>query len=301
MASFTDLNEVVNRITGGNSGSPEHIFFSKVDSVGGAAAGTAGQGKWVSLFAYDGSPSGADMTASGTNTQTGLSGYVSIPGSPTVPDNTTTGGLKQTDPGGGRQKWLLGMTAVASTAGVLVLYDRLLHISGLTGAPVSSPTAQNVGGTLTRYTNSTTCIGNQIWVEIYSQIGATARTITASYTNQAGTPGKTTTPVAIGLTPNNQPQRIIPLPLAVGDSGVQAVASVTLSGSTGTAGNFGVTIARPLCAIPIAGIGVGAVKDLVTGVPSLTEILPDACLSLAFLESTATNPSVFGSIHMCER
>ena len=62
--------------------------------------------------------------------------------------------------------------------GILVLYDRLLHIGGLNATTTA---AQTVGGSLSRYTGGA---GNQIWVEIYTQIGTTATTITANYTNQ---------------------------------------------------------------------------------------------------------------------
>lgn len=283
MTAFADLDEVVNRITGGNSGTPEHIFFTKVDSVtGGSTAGSPTSGRWTSLFQYDGAPSGA---SSATWT------------SAAVPDNTTTGGLKQTDPGGGRQKWLLGMTAVTNVAGVLVLYDRLLHISGLDG---TSTSPQTVGGSLTRYATATSP-GNQIWAEIYTQVGSSGTTITASYTDQDGNSGQTSGTATFGGTGFRNAQSIIPIPLASGDTGVRAVASVTLAGSTGTAGDFGVTIARPLCAIPIALPGVGAVRDLITGVPAVTEVLTDACLSLAWYAGSTTVPTVFGSIHMCER
>lgn len=278
MAELTDLSAVINRITGGNSGTPEHLFFYKDARVDAAAANATVAGRYSSLWMYEGNPAGG-----------------AAPGAVAAPDNTTDGGLKQVDPGGGRQKWLLGVAASALSTGTLILYDRLLHISGLSG---TSAVAQTVGGTLTRYTG-TESVGNQIWVEVYTAIGGTATTVTASYTDQDGN-SATTTATSIGGTGLNEAQRIIPLPLASGDTGVRAVASVTLAATTGTAGNFGVTIARPLAVVPLSMVGVGSVRDLISGLPSIIEVKTDACLALAWLANGTTAPQLFGSLHMVE-
>lgn len=268
MAAITDLSDLVNRLTGGNSGTPEIIMGFKVGRVDAAAAAAPVAGRAISLWMYEGQPSGA-----------------AAPGAVASPTNATTGGLMQTDPGGGRTKWLTGFYVCANTTGTVILYDRLLHISGLSGTVVS-PTAQTVGGTLTRYTDG---IGNQIWVEIYTQIGASSTTITASYTDQGSNSGQTTTATAIGNTGLRDAQRIIPLPLASGDYGVQAVASVTLAATTSTAGDFGVTVAHPLVHANLDVAGAGMWVDLLRGAGPV-EIKTDACLSLAFMANTTTVP-----------
>ena len=281
MAALTDLSDVINRVTGGNNGTPEHIFWYRDARVGAAAAAATVAGRLTSLWQYDGQPSDGAVP----------------PTTAAAPDDTTTGGLMQTDPGGGRQKWLLGGSASSLSAGTLFLYDRLLHISGLSGTVT---TAQTVGGTLTRYTTGTASEGNQIFAEIYTQIGATGTTITASYTNQAGTSGKTTQATNFGATGFREAQRMIQLPLAAGDTGVQAVATTTVLATTGTAGNFGINIMRPLLTIPLAVVGTGSIRDLIAGLPSITEILTDACLFWGWLANGTTSPQVFGDIHMIE-
>lgn len=278
MAALTDLSDIVNRVTGGNNGTPEHLFFFRDSRVDAAAAAATVAGRMTSLWQYEGNPAGG-----------------AAPGAVAVPDNTTDGGLKQTDPGGSRTKWLLGCTASSSAAGTLILYDRLLHISGLNGTTL---TAQAVGGALTRYTGAES-VGNQIWVEVYTQIGASGTTITAIYTDQGGD-GGTTTATAIGATGLREAQRIISLPLASGDTGVRGVTSVTLAGTTGTAGDFGVSIVRPLAILPIGLLGSGTVRDFIAGLPSIPEIKTDACLALAWLANTTTAPQIFGSLHMIE-
>jgi hypothetical protein len=186
------------------------------------------------------------------------------------------------------------MTAVSSAAGTLILYDRLLTIGGFSA---TTTTAQTVGSTLTRNTGG---VGNQIWVEIYTAIGSTGTTITASYTNQSAASGQTTLATTFGGTGFAEAQRLIVLPLASGDTGVQACASVTVLASTLTAGAFGVTIAQPLLQVPIGVTGVGGMRDLIMNGPGILQISSGACLSLAWFASSTTAPVVMGSLNFIE-
>lgn len=276
-----DLSDIVNRLTGGNNGAPEDIWFSKNDRVAGAAAANTISGRLTSLWEYEGSPSHGGVS----------------PTTVAVPDNTTAGGLKQTDPGGSRKKRLLGMQVGASTVGTLLLLDRLLHKSGLSGTVT---TAQGVGGTLTRYTGAES-VGNMVFVEIYTQIGTTGTTAVINYTDQDGN-SATSPAFGIGATNNREAQRLIgPIPLAAGDTGVRAVADIDLVASTGTAGDFGIIIARPLLAVGLGGAGVGGMRDLLGGLPEIQEIKPDACLMLAWLAAGTAPPRMMGSVSMIEK
>ena len=276
MRACTGLNQSIEALT--TSGEFEHIPVW-IDSRAGSSVATSPiAGRLASLWTYNKSPGGEGA----------------VPTTVAIPDNTTRGGLLQTDAGGGREKWLLGAEAASVTAGTLIVYDRLLHIGSLSG---TTTTAQTVGGTLTRNTGG---VGNQIWVEIYGIIGTTGTTITASYTNQAGTSGRTSKAASIGATNNREVTRIIPIPLADGDTGVQAVASVTVLATTGTAGNFGVTIARPLMTMPMPVSGCGTVRDLIAGLPSIRAIDTDACLALAWYAGTTTAPQIFANFHFAE-
>lgn len=281
MAAITDLSALVNRATGGNSGTPENIWFHKVARIAGAAATAPIAGRAASLWTYDGQP-GAGVA----------------PTTAAVPDNTMNGGLKQTDPGGGREKWLYSAWACGLVAGTLILYDRLLHIGGLSG---TTATAQNVqtttpSPTLTRYTNG---LGNIAFVEIYTQIGASSTTITMNYNDQSGS-DSTSPAVAIGNTGFREATRVIFLPLAAGDTGIQAVKTVTLAATTSTAGNFGVTIGHPLAYIGIGMPGGAGWRDFSTGLPGIPEIETDACLAFLWVPNTTTAPEVFGCLSTIE-
>jgi hypothetical protein len=284
MAAITDLSDSINRLTGGNSGTPESLFFHKVPRVSGAVATAPIAGRAASLWTYDGYPAGG-----------------AVPTSAAIPTLSTQGSLPFTAPGGSREKFMLSAGIAPNVGGVFLLYDRLFHIGGLSG---SLNTAQTVQGTtptpaLTRNTGG---VGNFAFYEIYTIIGTTAATLTMTYTDQDGNTGQTST-INIGATGFREVTRAQRIPLAAGDSGLRAVASVQLSGAsgTGTAGNFGITIAQPIAWIPIGTGGAGGWRDYTTGLPGIPSINPDACLSLLFIPSTGTAPELWGAATFIEK
>lgn len=242
----------------------EPIFQFKNARFGGAAIGAVTAGLEQSWWELEGSPShGAVPPTSFAN-----------------PDNTIAGGLLQTNPAGGLQKWLTSLKVSGPrVASKLILWDRLLHMSGFSGTVT---TAQNVNGgsaaTLSRHyvdANGGTDSGNRIFVEVHTLIGATATTITATYTNSIGVSGQVTKPVAFGGTGNREALRWIELPLAQGDIGVQSITSVTVLATTGTAGNFSVVIAHSL--LPFM-TGTFVPDSFMGAVDGDIEILTNACL-----------------------
>jgi hypothetical protein len=283
MTALASLSDIVNRRTGGNSGTPEDILFYKVARLqGGTAPVATVVGRWTSLWGYAGMPSGVDVSTPPSTT-------------PSNPTNATTGTLKQANPGGGRQKWLLGVDAWSDQLGTLFLYDRLMQMGGLDGTVASAQTI--TGGTTSRYTAGD---GNMLFLEIYTAVGATATTVVASYTNQAGTASRTTVAVVFGGTGWNEVGRMIPLPLAAGDTGVRSVQSVTLTASTLTAGNFGVTIAHPILSMPISAANAGIARDTITGNPTIPEIQTNAALALAWFSGATSAPNIYGQTHTVE-
>ena len=281
MGAIVDLSSLVNLSTGGGAGAPENIFFHKVARIGGAAATAPIAGRAASLWTYDGFP-----------------GPGAAPGSSTWAncDNTTAGGLKQTDPGGGRSKYLIQAWATGLVGGTIILYDRLGHNGALSG---TTTTAQTFTGTPSRYTDG---VGNIAWIEIYSTIGTTSTTVTMSYTDVGDSiPGGTISPaVAIGNTGFREVTRCIMLPLAAGDTGIKSIANVDLLASTVTAGAFGVTLGHPLAYLAIGGPGGVGWRDFTTGLPGIPEIMTDACLSLLWIPTTTTVPELLGGISLVE-
>jgi hypothetical protein len=231
----------------------------------------------MSLWRYDGFPAGGNA-----------------PGATAIPTNSTTGALPFTDPGGGRASWLTQFWATGLVSGTLILYDRLLHQGNLSG---SSTADQTVGDTITRNTGGA---GNIVFVEIYSVIGGTAREVTMSYTNQSGTSGQTSVATKIGATGWRENNRVILLPLQSGDTGVQAVASLTLSASTGGTGAMGITIGNPLAYVGIGTAGGAGWRDFVTGLPGIPSIQSGSCLSLMFFPTSTAPPEITGGYSIVE-
>lgn len=277
MGSFADLNELANRMSGGNDGNPEYYLVSKEWRMNGVSGLLAVQGRWVSSWLLEGQPS-----------------HGAVPGAAAACDNTTPGGFMQTAPGGGRQKFLTNFLQYCAQNATFLLYDRLLHAGGFDSTVT---TANTVGGTLTRHTTGEY---NQIWIEIYQTLGATSTTISASYTNQAGVSGRTTAAAIFGGSGSNIRDfgRSFPLPLQEGDYGVRSVESVTIAASTGTAGSYGVAIVRPLMMSGVNASRATARTFLDGPVPDVST----SCLAMMVMAGIATSPTYLGGwVTMVER
>jgi len=278
MTALTDISDLINRSTGGNNGTPQNVFWHKQPRIAGAAAPSLISGRPASLWQYDGQPSAG-----------------AAPTTVAAPTNATTGALPFTSAGNGRESWMTQAWATALTGGTLILYDRLLHIGGLSGTVT---TAQTVGGTITRNTGGK---GNFAFAEIYTQIGSTATTITMSYTDQDGNSGNTSTGVVFGGTNFREATRAIFLPLAANDSGIQSIQSVTLAASTTTAGNFGIVMGRILAYIGVGVAGAAGWRDYITGLPSIPKIDDGSCLSLLWMPIGTTAPEILGGFSIVEK
>jgi hypothetical protein len=282
MAAITDLSDLINRQSGGNSGTPNNLFYHKVPRVAGVAATAPIAGRGCSLWTYDGMPAGG-----------------AVPTVAAIPDRTTQGALPFVVATGGRDLHLIGASITPVTAGVFLLYDRLFHIGGLSGTSTAAQTVQGspASPALTRNTGGA---GNIAWYEIYTIVGTSAAVMTMNYTNQAGTSGQTST-INIGTTGFREVTRAQRIQLAAGDTGIRAINTVTLSTTTGTVGNFGITIAQPLAWIPVGAAGTAGWRDYTTGLPGIPVINPDACLALMFIPAAATAPEVWGSLATIEK
>jgi hypothetical protein len=282
MAAITDLSDLINRQSGGNSGTPNNLFYHKVPRVAGAAATTPIIGRGCSLWTYDGVPAGG-----------------AVPTVAAIPDRTTTGAIPFTAATGGRDLHLIGTSITPLIAGAYLLYDRLFHIGGLSGTSTADQTVQ--GGTPTpALTRNTGGAGNMAWYEVYTLIGATGTTLTMTYTDQDGNSGQTST-INIGATNFREVTRAQRIPLAAGDTGIRAIEKVKLTATTGTLGDFGITIAQPLAWIPVGAAGTAGWRDYTTGLPGIPVINPNACLALMFLPAAATAPEVWGGIATVEK
>lgn len=224
------------------------------------------------------------------------------PAAAAAPTRTTSGAFGQSNPASGDLRmWIRAM--VAGQGGLqgcsLMVADRLSHQGGLSAIVTGAQSTNLPTAALTRYT---TGVGVFAALEIYTAIGATPTTATCTYTNHAGTGGKTSQAIAIGGTGLQNGQRFLPISLAAGDRGVRAVADVNLVASTGTAGNFGVTLYKPLLLLPVP-----VLADLMnSGDPLraigfyLPKIETDACLQFMACGGGQVTSSVAGELCFME-
>jgi hypothetical protein len=162
-----------------------------------------------------------------------------------------------------------GLTTAAS--GTFHVYDLLYAASGFSG---NVATAQTITSPVSLPSRNTNGIGAEIWIGCSSAIGGTAHNVTVQYTNQAGTAGRNT--VSTAGTQSMPANRMYQVPLQSGDTGVQTVQGMTLSATSGTAGNLWVVVAERVCSIglPVANVGI-SLDFAALGLPVIGD---EACL-----------------------
>jgi hypothetical protein len=217
---------------------------------------------------------------------------------PVVPTVSTAGSLGQQNSSGVQR--IAQVAAGLANWGMIMLCDRLSHQAGLSGTVTGAQTTNLPTAALTRYTSGN---GVMAALEIYSAVGTTATTVTASYTNQNGTDLRTSVATAFGATGFNAASLMIMLPLQEGDTGVRSVESVTLAASTvSAAGNFGVTLFKPLLYLPVPSLG--SQQLLFDSVQTLSTYMPvienNACLFYIICAGTTASGVMQNAIRFIE-
>jgi hypothetical protein len=204
----------------------------------------------------------------------------------TVYDRTSQGAIGPiTAPGGSNVFYLGGLRFRSSVAGDVDIYDRLITT---TVPNVTLTTAQTMpAAALPRYTTGD---GVEMFMEVFTTMGAGTPTLTISYTNQAGTAGRTATLVV--PTSAMTAGQVVPIPLQSGDTGVQTIQTITLS-ATMTSGNFGITLGRYLggAGCPLANVSTDPQDYAELGLPNITT---SPCLWPLFIASSTTATTIYG-------
>jgi hypothetical protein len=213
-----------------------------------------GSGFWSSLWLADRQPGGA-----GVQPAAGGEAYTAA----------STGALPVGYTAGRTCFGLLELSCPSS--GQVMFYDRLVAMSGLSGTLLTPQTVTLP--TLPRYADG---VGVEAYLEWYVVTGATARNLTVVGTDHNGDAMTVTVLVPGG--PTDRQKRI--LPAAPGKLGWRTITSVTWDASTGTSGNFGITLGRPITKVSVGAGFPGRLDFLQLG---LTEFLPGACLAISKL------------------
>jgi len=183
-----------------------------------------------------------------------------------------------------------GRFRTSGVAGLsMTVVDVLNHHGGMSGTVTTEQTTNLPSGSTAALTRHTTGAGVMIGLLIYSIVGTTATTVTVRYTNQAGTSNRTSTATSFGGSGFREVARLILIPLQADDTGVRSVEGVTLAGTSGSAGNFGVIMFKPLTAFALENTSGAMPIDAVTGgmVGALQPFDDTACLSCMVIANTA--------------
>lgn len=229
---------------------------------------------------------------------TGLPAQGAIPTTAALCTNATTGAVgfaQQTAPA---TSYLGILNFIGSnSAQTIEVHDRLAHMGGLV---LNVTTAQTVTGMdLLTLDPGADRIGDaaygdvQWWLEVYADGGATASNATINVTFDDGSTGNLNT-LAVGGTIRigNRFSVDALRTTAQQARNIRGINSVTLSASTGTAGNFGFTCTRPRTYAPV--LLANLVSKLDWPQTGLSEVPNGACLEFMVLPSTTSSGTLRG-------
>lgn len=227
---------------------------------------------------------------------TGMPPQAAIPTSPAICTKSLLGAIdftNQTAPATSYLAWMWANFSLGNTA--LEIHDRLAHCGGLVLNSTSAQTISGfdlstLGGGISAERRGASNYSDVTWfLECYTDGGATASNATINVTFNDGTTGNLAV-VAVGGT--LRAGRSIPLVSNVAGKFIRGVNSVTLSASTGTAGNFGITATRQRTSVVTPSISVTFTWDWARlGFP---EIPNDACLALMVTNNTTSTGLIRG-------
>jgi hypothetical protein len=264
--AITTMDGLLAAMTG--SGQRDHAIYKAVP--------TPALGNVLSLWNVAGMPGAAPTPSSGINGE--------------ALDDADVGAFPFTNPAGGVDTYLGGLSAASTASGTLHLYDRLWQNNfpnaTTTTAQAISPAA------ITRYTDGH---GVEAWFQVYVATGAGAVTPTIQYTDQDGNTAQTGT--VVGYTATRPIGQTFPVTLAAGDTGVRAITSynATVSMSSGT---IGLVLRRKIASVSVGTGNNGQILDaILAGLPTIPD---DACLELVWQATSTTATAIQGQLSLVQ-
>jgi len=261
MAGFTGYDDLINQIT----------TNGQYDDGQGFKVGSAmqGAGSWHRLWIAAGLPAaGAEPATTPGTSYSGSTTAITFA-------NVST-----------KQRYLLSFGACATQNTMLMVYDRLVGVSGISTASTGNKTVNST--TLPRYTSGTNV---QCWLEVTTASTTTIATVNlSSYTGDVNGASQVGGNISFPAAATVKDCAIGPLPIAAGDKGVKSVQVGLNVGTANTAGVVNVVLIRPLAYLPLIANQWNE-RDLVLQIAALPQIFDGASLSFYALATatTATN------------
>lgn len=260
----------ISTLDGAIAGMQPPVFFAK------NVTGTMVAGRAWSTWALAGAPGAGAFNAT-------LNGVTL-----TAPQN---GQIPWTNPSSGNG-YLARLQGQATIPGTLLLLDRIWHNGGFT---ITSTSAQSITSPTwpARDKNGAT-LGDAILlaVEVSASTGSGTPTLTATYTNQAGTGSKTATNI-VATVASSAAGSFYFLGLAAGDTGVRSVQSLQLS-ATWTSGTINMVAYRVLAMLELTAANTPNAVDPITG--GFPRIYDGSVPFVVFIPSTTTTSNISGQV-----
>lgn len=157
----------------------------------------------------------------------------------------------------------------AANIGGVILCDRLWHNSGFTQATTTAETVNSAAFPARDRNGSTNGGGVLVALEVSTATtnGSAITNTTMSYTNQAGTAGRTATIPSFPATA--VAGTFVPFMLQAGDTGVRSIQSLT-KGTSYAGGTMHLVAYRPVLTLPLPAANVSfAVDGISAGLPRM--------------------------------
>lgn len=180
-----------------------------------------------------------------------------------------------------------------ATIGTAILYDRLVHMGGLSGVTTGNQTV-NVTVATPVADGRATYDEVEWYAEMYTDIGTTAQTCTVTYTDKNDVGSKTLTFSLGGASPLNRSGRCIRLVPTDGIS-IKSIQTVSIGTSTGTAGSWGITARKRLTSVGcmLANIMPPSIDAISIGLPAIKD---STCLEMLVQCSTTSTGIIQGEL-----
>lgn len=221
---------------------------------------------------------------------TGWPAQASIPASSAVCNSATLGAQAFTN--ATTVNYIADVTLRNTSSNQMItLYDRLAHNGGLVGNVTTTQSLSLEVDGLNSINEAR--FGNPdftelVWfLEWYTATGSTAVTATVNVEYADSSSGNLN-PIALAAT--RPASNLILLnefiPTAKSNLGIKSVGTVTLSATTGAAGNFGVTMAREI--MTVATLSSSQPMQITYTAAAMPDVTNDACLWWTLMTSTTT-------------
>lgn len=218
-----------------------------------------------------------------------------IPAGAATPTDDTAGGIALPDWGSltGR---LYRFAPLGVTVGSYMIYDRIAHMGGLSGAStvdqtvnLDVETARSAGRCRSDY------LDIEWYIEIYTDLGTTAANLTVTYRDVNDAVDKTITISGFtGASPLNRSGRCVLLVPTDGIA-IKRIVKVLMSISSGTAGSFGVTarVCKATVGQMLANVQAPGVDAISLGAPLIHK---NSCLEMLVQCSTTSTGIIQGDL-----